>query len=193
MRVGASINGLAAQRGAGPDQGFGLPGRETGPDVRIEVGEGLVGSRDGYERLRALLDQGTIVILAPSIAAVRQVLAEFAPNGNAGPTDTMDGPCLVGDDLSIEFRSRRVTTHGQELRLSTSEYRILAVLASDVGRARAFSELVGARERDSMPSSSDSVRSAVKRLRRKLAGAGTHVVIEAVSGFGFRLMNKASP
>lgn len=166
-----------------------LPAEDDRPAIHVEIGTELIGGpHHAYGRFRDLLQRGAIVLLVPSVEAAHLVLMDFASNGSAAlAAQPEDGTSRV-EDLSMDFKARRVVGKGRELRLSPSEYRILAVLVKGAGRAFSFAELGEGNQASAAVSNTDSLRSAVKRLRRKLGAAGLHVAIESVPGFGFRLV-----
>lgn len=163
------------------------------PAIHVEIGTELMGGpHHAYGRFRDLLQHGAIVLLVPSVEAAHLMLTDLTSNGSANglaasAAQREDGTSRVAD-LTMDFEARRVVGRGRELRLSPSEYRILAVLVKGAGRAFSFAELAEGNEATGAVRNTDPLRSAVKRLRRKLGAAGVHVAIESVPGFGFRLV-----
>jgi DNA-binding response OmpR family regulator len=68
---------------------------------------------------------------------------------------------------------------------------LLAILAARPGRAISFGEFLTAIWGTQVGTDQAVVRSAIKRLRAKLAAARAEIVIEAVQGFGFRILGSA--
>lgn len=86
--------------------------------------------------------------------------------------------------------SARVTWRGRSLDLTGLERRLLRRLANEPGRACSYRQLHTTVWQTPYVEDRSSLASAVKRLRRKLADAGTTVSIEAVRGLGFRLVSR---
>jgi hypothetical protein len=74
----------------------------------------------------------------------------------------------------------------RELPVTERELAILAVLSEESGRARTFAELAGPGGDKWLDK--ERVRSAIRRLRRKLKVAGAEARIESARGYGFRLV-----
>jgi len=81
------------------------------------------------------------------------------------------------------------------MELTELEFRVLAALAIEPGRAWSFRDLRAAGWDPGEPTADDlhTVRSVVQRLRRKLADAGALVRIEAIRGFGYRIELRPAP
>lgn len=86
----------------------------------------------------------------------------------------------------LDLAAHRVYWRGLALPLTEHEFQMLAALMEPPGRACTYDEL---RKRVWGTEYGDAslVRTAVKRLRRKLPRAGVTVRIEPVHGVGFRL------
>lgn len=143
------------------------------------VGEAAHGLAHATNLVRA----GAVVVLAPTLVAARDWLAEAAANGSAD----RDREVLSLGELEVDRRRHEARWRGSALALTSQELQILATLAEDPGRAISFEDLFerawnGARFLDPGP-----VRAAIRRLRGKLAASGARVEIEPVRGVGFRL------
>ncbi len=91
---------------------------------------------------------------------------------------------LVYGDLVIDLGQRRVTRGGEEVRLSRTEWELLAELASNAGKVLLHAELLtriwGSEFRDE----SQYLRTWVSRLRHKL---GDDALITTFPGLGYRM------
>ena len=90
--------------------------------------------------------------------------------------------------LEVSVAEWRVTWWGCSLPLSGPEYKTLALLAGHVGHAYSFEEITRAVWARPYLGDSSAVRSAIKRLRKKLLVAGGSLAIESIRGVGFRLV-----
>ncbi len=147
----------------------------------VLVGEA---ARD-FEQVDALLTANVMVVLLPSLQSAPSDIAPETTSPSATPTPT------VGD-LRVDLAAHRVLWGERELPVSERELAMLAVLSKEPGRALSFAELAepqGGRWLDD----TDRVRSAIRRLRRKLSIAGADASIESVRGFGFRLVMSDDP
>ncbi|MGH9197852.1 MAG: winged helix-turn-helix domain-containing protein [Acidimicrobiia bacterium] len=145
----------------------------------------LVGqaSRD-YKRVDTALSANILVILLPSLQTARVFSAPETGHAATASTST--------DELFVDLTSRRVLLRGHELPVSGRELVILAVLSEEPGRAHSFAELA-APEGGRWLGDKERVRSAVKRLRKKLSAARADARIESVRGHGFRLVTSSTP
>lgn len=146
----------------------------------------LVGdaARD-HQRVDDLLAADTIVILVPSLQTVTSLL----PRGGQIAPAIAPADASVGE-LHIDLTQHRVLWGEHELPVTERELAILALLSQEPGRARTFAELTEP-EGGKWLGDTERVRSAVRRLRRKLARAGADARIESVRGYGFRLVNSS--
>jgi DNA-binding response OmpR family regulator len=153
-------------------------------DLIVLVG----GVRKAAGQIVELLPNETVIVTAATPEAARSLLRQFTDR--AASDDRM--PLRVGD-LLVDLAGRRVRCRDIELNLTPQEFDLLTTLAAKPGRAVPFNELIarawGIEDRAEV----DMLRSAVKRLRRKLALAGVGVPIEAVRGYGFRLDTAMGP
>ncbi|MGH9195572.1 MAG: winged helix-turn-helix domain-containing protein [Acidimicrobiia bacterium] len=146
----------------------------------------LVGevARD-HQRIDALLSSNVIVILLPSLQTPDSLLpGEDRTRAAVSPTPSAGG-------LRIDVTKHRVLWGPRELPVSDRELAMLATLSAEPGRARTFAEL-DEPEGGKWLGDTERVHSAVKRLRKKLADAGSDARIESVRGYGFRLVTGAS-
>ncbi|MGZ5317837.1 MAG: helix-turn-helix domain-containing protein [Actinomycetota bacterium] len=78
---------------------------------------------------------------------------------------------------------------GEDLQLTDLEFRLIAPMAAEPGRAFSFGELreIGWGHARGQGIDLFAVRSAIQRLRGRLAASGPDLAIESVRSFGFRL------
>lgn len=89
--------------------------------------------------------------------------------------------------LTVDFATRHVTVHGEEVRLTPLEFRLLATLVRSPAETVSHQKLLDEVWGDRHSRSSDPVRTYVRYLRRKLVEAGLgEGAIETVRGFGYR-------
>ena len=96
-------------------------------------------------------------------------------------------PFVLGD-LAIDYEKRRVTVAGRPVRLSATEYGLLRALSLDAGGVTTYESLLRQVWGKHAPSSAQPVRTAVKKLRRKLgdqAQKPTYIFTER--GVGYRM------
>ena len=100
---------------------------------------------------------------------------------------TAPAPFVLGD-LAIDRAKRRVTMAGRPVRLTATEYRLLHALSLDAGGATTYESLwrrVWSGRGESNP---QAVRSAVRKLRRKLGDdGGRPKYILTERGLGYRM------
>jgi DNA-binding response OmpR family regulator len=98
------------------------------------------------------------------------------------------GAPLAVDGLTIDLDLHRATWRDRDVPVTEQELGILACLASEPGRPRAFDELYEHAWGIPFVRDRAAVQAAVQRLRNKLAEHAPGIEIEAVRGFGFRMV-----
>ncbi len=87
----------------------------------------------------------------------------------AHPVETpLRRPTLVAGDLEIDFRAKRVTAGGRELRLSPTEYKLLTCLAARPGTVLTHEQLLETVWGSAYRGEHEILRIALWRLRHKL-------------------------
>ncbi|MBI5288103.1 MAG: response regulator transcription factor [Chloroflexi bacterium] len=95
---------------------------------------------------------------------------------------------VVLGDLEIDLRSHRVRRGGESVHLSPTEYRVLAYLASQLGRAVSRDELLGEVWGDTYDGATNVLDVVIHALRQKICNDPSHpAMIATVRGFGYRL------
>jgi DNA-binding response OmpR family regulator len=98
------------------------------------------------------------------------------------------GADLVVGPLEIRADEHRVLWEGRPVELSEQERGILSCLARRAGCARSYRDLIDEVWGAGHGVDTTVVHSAIRRLRRKLEKAGAEIVIEAIRGYGLRLL-----
>jgi len=88
---------------------------------------------------------------------------------------------LQAGDLTLDTRARRLTCAGQPVELTPLEFRLIAYLLHDAGRAVHQTELMEHLYANEADRADNAVEALVARLRRKI-GAG---VIRTRRGHGY--------
>ena len=141
----------------------------------------LIGVPREHVRISETLTDRAIVVTAPSLGSARawlQVQTQDPPHGD---------PCLKLSELEIDPARHVATWNGVPLHLTEQEFRLLALLVEWPGRAFSYAELLSRVWGVSFSRRDAPARSAIKRLRRKLAEVGAAVEIESVWGYGVRM------
>jgi DNA-binding response OmpR family regulator len=113
------------------------------------------------------------------IARIEAILRRAGETGSEGEVHS-------DDLLEIDFPQRRVTVLGQEVDLTPTEFKLLAVLARHPNQVLSSDQLLEMVWGDSFDRSRDQVKLYVGYLRRKLRDAAGVNPIETVRGFGYR-------
>jgi len=95
---------------------------------------------------------------------------------------------FVTDDFVLDFDDRRATVHGRDVRLTPTEWRILAELARHTGRVVPHDALLKSAWGPSYGRESNYLRVYANQIRRKLEpdpGAPRYLITEP--GVGYRL------
>ncbi|MEP7027734.1 MAG: response regulator transcription factor [Candidatus Eisenbacteria bacterium] len=92
---------------------------------------------------------------------------------------------MTAGSTELDFTARRCVIAGTEVFLTTREWMVLAYLAARAGRVASREDLLQAIWSESGKASSNSLDVIVGRLRRKIAGDGSHCAIRTIRGEGF--------
>jgi DNA-binding response OmpR family regulator len=120
---------------------------------------------------------------------VRELLARIAAHlrrrGHSGPPPAANRIELPG--LDIDLQGHRVRCDGDEVRLTLTEFNLLAMLASRRGETVSRTELLSTVWAHNLEVDSRTIDAHVHRLRRKLGERGAQPrFIETVQGVGYR-------
>jgi DNA-binding response OmpR family regulator len=160
-------------------------GEEIDRVVGLEIGADdyvvkPFGVRELLARVRALLRRVEMDVGTPAPAA-----APVATAGTVPPmVPTSPGETVEHGDLRIDLAGRSVTTEGKPVELTKREFDLLALLATNPGRAFSRAYLVERIWADEGEVFDRAVDSHIVRLRRKLGAAGNRIV--TVWGVGYR-------
>lgn len=150
------------------------------PPLVVLIGETL---RDPL-RIGELLAAGAVIVLAPNLEAGRRWLAG-ALDG-AAEAARRHAVVRLGH-LEIDLTEQRARWLDASFDLTRQEFQILTALAEDPGRVWSFADISVRVWGGVFQGDAAAVRSAIKRLRKKLGRAGVRVAIQSVRGVGFRL------
>jgi len=144
----------------------------------------------GVDRLPLVaeyLNLGSVVVVAPDQDTLRRWVWE--QDGDRPSAPAPDGEEAGG--TVVDLAGRRIISDGATLPLSDLEYGVLSALLSPAGRALSFGELraIGWGDAPELPADIYSVRALIQRLRAKLSVAGADLEIQAVRGYGFRVID----
>ena len=117
-------------------------------------------------------------------ARVRAVLRRSGSDGTApGP------PILSAGPVEVDHWYRRVRVNGAEVRLTPTEFRLLALLMRQQGRTFTRDEIINRVLNDDFDGFDRTVDAHVSSLRRKLGSADSMAarLIQTVYGSGYRL------
>ena len=100
-------------------------------------------------------------------------------------------PVFVNGPLSIDFASNLVTAGDQEIRLTGLEYRLLTLLAKNVGKVLTHSYIIDKIWGSGVDSDIVSLRVYMNSLRKKLRRAcGEEELIVTHIGIGYQMIRK---
>ncbi|MBI3981780.1 MAG: response regulator transcription factor [Gemmatimonadetes bacterium] len=149
----------------------------------------LVLSARGQEQSKVqLLDAGADDYLTKpfgtnELVARLRALLRRAGRGDADPTAAM----LIIGPLHIDRAERRVHLDGEEVRLTPTEYDLLAALAKNAGRTVTHRRLLAEVWKDRSEEHAGRLRVYMTYLRRKLERAGRPRLLTTQAGVGYRL------
>lgn len=143
--------------------------------------------------------RGDTVARALEAGAADYVVKPYSPEELVARVDlalrrrTAPAPFVLGD-LKIDRAKRRVTVAGNPVRLTATEYRLLHALSLDAGGATTFESLAHRVWDDPGGGNPQAVRSAVRKLRRKLGDDATQPkYILTERGLGYRMPAPDAP
>ena len=148
----------------------------------------LLTARTGPQDKISGLDQGADDYVTkpfnPDELAARVAAILRRAGGAAAPADEV----LEYEHVTIDLASRSVTVHGEEVRLSRTEWELLYLLASNAGRVMLHSELLSRIWGPEFRDETYYLRTWVSRLRSKLDDKRDEPeLITTFPGMGYRL------
>jgi two-component system, OmpR family, response regulator len=179
-----------------------LFGADAGLDV-VVMDIGLPDS-DGRDVCQALKSAGqhAPVLFLTALSGTHDKLSGFSAGGDdylAKPFEVREllarvdvlgrrRPSAAGaTGLELDPLTHSVRCAGGEVRLTPTEFRMLAALTSRPGEVVRRRSVVAAGWPDGAAVSENTIDSFVRRLRTKLASISSPVAIETVRGVGFRV------
>jgi DNA-binding response OmpR family regulator len=138
---------------------------------------------DSLEQINEILALGGVVLIAQSRDAGLQWFTEACLRG----AHEMGSARVVLGDLELDLANYIADWKQHRLPLSLTEFRLLAVLATTPTKVWSHRELLKRVWETDGQYDTECVRSALKRLRRKLAAGDTGLSLETVRGVGVRL------
>ncbi len=103
------------------------------------------------------------------------------------PDGTVERPAEVAPGIRLDPRRVSVILDGQEVNLTTTEWRLLTALVQSAGSALSRGDLAAASWGEGYRGRDSEVQVYVSRLRRKLGRHRRQALIETVRGLGYRL------
>jgi DNA-binding response OmpR family regulator len=193
----AGLRSFRAERPALVLLDIGLPGLDgwavldrirAVSDVPVLVLTGRSLEAEKVRGLRAGADDWVTKPFSPAelLARVEALLRRRRPGA--------EPPAEVYDDglVKVAFGGREVRVGDHPVRLTPTEFRLLAALVRHCGQVLSPDELLAQAWQDPAGVGPDRVKFAVMRLRRKLGPGGAGSAIEAVRGFGYRYRRPAA-
>ena len=163
---------------------------------------------DGLSVLRSMRDQS--IHLPVIILSARDTLHDRIEGLNAGADDYLckpfqmaeliarlrvqirrgsgqTSPVITIGELALDTRTSAVYWHGQPLKLTALELKILSYMMHNPGRIISRAELVEHIYRQDFDRDSNTIEVFIRRIRQKVG----HEVIETVRGLGYKLVQPA--
>lgn len=143
--------------------------------------------RAGAEEKVAALDAGaddyvTKPFDSPELLARLRAIQRRAPLGS-------EDPYFQAGHLAIDFNARTVTVKGHEVKLTSTEYALLRVLARHAGKVVTHKQLLREVWGPNAEEQSQYLRVYMTHLRKKIELPGaTEKLLRTESGIGYRLI-----
>jgi two-component system KDP operon response regulator KdpE len=118
------------------------------------------------------------------LARIGAVLRRTVPGGSA-PTIYRQG------DLVLDLQAHRAVLHGADLKLTPTEYRLLAFLMQYSGQLLTHRQILEGVWGPTYVDDVDSLRIYIRNLRRKLEADGGPRYIATEHGLGYRFLKQA--
>jgi DNA-binding response OmpR family regulator len=147
------------------------------PPVVVLVGDGA----HDLESVQSLIATGAVVVAARSLEQARSWVEEFTADRSRSRSR------ITAGHLELDLATHQAWWAGMPLPITELELRLLATMARSPNRVCSFAELHTSGWRAPYYGDSSNVRTAIKRLRRKLTERRAGIAIRSVRGIGFRL------
>jgi len=108
------------------------------------------------------------------------------------PAPVSATPSFVSGDVTMNFDNHEVTVHGEPVKLTPTEYKLLYQLVRNAGRVLPFDTLLGKVWGDEYRSDLDYLKTYISRLRKKLADDPEnprYILTERSVGYRFARLN----
>ena len=134
----------------------------------------------------------TTISPSPSVKRVEllaRVRAALRVNRYGG--GSLPGGVFSAQGLTINYERRKVFVDGQEVRLTQTEYNIVAFLSEHAGRVMTYAAIVRAIWGDTDASSTKKLQVNMANIRKKLGsrpGSNTYILNEL--GVGYRMIEE---
>lgn len=199
--AGDADEALSAASAVRPDlilAGFGQPGDADNITsvMRIDADIPVIFVIEyGFDEavLRALESGAADYIVKPFAPTELAARIRAALQRSMAPEHLAPDPFTIGD-LTLDFAKRTVTVAGRPAGLTETEYRLLCELATNPGAILSNEQLMRRVWKSHSDSPAGPVRSAVKRLRRKLGdNARDPAYVITVPRVGYRIGTLSEP
>lgn len=151
----------------------------------------LISKGDDIDRIVALEAGADDCLIHPvnprELAARIRVLRRRGASLGADWNDAASSPRqLVVGDLTVDFSRRQVTLTGEALRLSSTEFRVLAALAEEAGRVVPYEKLHHKVYSTQRPRVDHALKAHITHIREKITSlTGQRDRIKTIHGVGY--------
>lgn len=112
------------------------------------------------------------------------------------PAPVSAAPSFVSGDVAVNFDSREVTVHGEPVKLTPTEYKLLYQLVRNAGRVMPFDTLLSKVWGDEYRGDMDYLKTYISRLRKKLGDDpenSRYILTERSVGYRFARLPAGEP
>ena len=151
--------------------------------------------RDGLDAIRSIRQKYLTPIIVLSARTTERDKIEALDLGAndyiTKPGGSLPGGVFSAQGLTINYERRKVFVDGQEVRLTQTEYNIVAFLSEHAGRVMTYAAIVRAIWGDTDASSTKKLQVNMANIRKKLGsrpGSNTYILNEL--GVGYRMIEE---
>ena len=120
-----------------------------------------------------------------------RVRAALRTNRGSAPRGVLPNGTFAAQGLTIQYERRKVFVDGQEVRLTQTEYNIVAFLSQNAGRVMTYAAIVRAIWGDTDCGSTKKLQVNMANIRKKLGGRpGSNRYILNELGVGYRMVDE---